>query len=50
MVLESVCNNCYGIVQRQKESTIDLEKLNSARRRLQENYQEAQNGLVLFVL
>ncbi|XP_031094167.1 probable mediator of RNA polymerase II transcription subunit 26c isoform X2 [Ipomoea triloba] len=27
-----------------RESTIDMEKLNSARRRLQENYQEAQNA------
>ncbi|XP_009613975.1 probable mediator of RNA polymerase II transcription subunit 26c [Nicotiana tomentosiformis] len=27
-----------------RESAIDLEKLNSARRRLQENYQEAQNA------
>lgn len=34
-------------MQRPKESTIDVERLNSARRRLQENYQEAQNGLVL---
>ncbi|KAK4411592.1 putative mediator of RNA polymerase II transcription subunitc [Sesamum angolense] len=31
----------------QREPVIDDERLNSARRRLQENYQEAQNGLIL---
>lgn len=36
------------IMQRaQREPVIDDERLNSARRRLQENYQEAQNGLLL---
>lgn len=30
----------------QKDSTIDPEKLASARRRLHENYQEAENGLL----
>ncbi|KAL0395548.1 UNVERIFIED_CONTAM: putative mediator of RNA polymerase II transcription subunitc [Sesamum calycinum] len=30
----------------QREPVIDDERLNSARRRLQENYQEAQNGLI----
>lgn len=41
---------CFtGYLQRPppRESAIDLEKLNSARRRLQENYQEAQNGVIL---
>ncbi|KAL8477757.1 hypothetical protein ACS0TY_029891 [Phlomoides rotata] len=31
----------------QREPVVDDEKLNSARRRLQENYQEAQNGMIL---
>lgn len=30
----------------QRESVMDDEKLNSARKRLQENYQEAQNGML----
>jgi len=40
---------CSGYLQRPppRESAIDIERLNSARRRLQENYQEAQNGVVL---
>ncbi|KAG9129283.1 hypothetical protein Leryth_015671 [Lithospermum erythrorhizon] len=29
-----------------RDDTIDMARLNSARRRLQENYQEAQNGLL----
>ncbi|KAL0282579.1 UNVERIFIED_CONTAM: putative mediator of RNA polymerase II transcription subunitc [Sesamum angustifolium] len=38
-------NYCNGIMQRaQREPVIDDERLNSARRRLQENYQEAQNA------
>lgn len=42
----SVLIYCIGILQRpHKESTIDPEKLASARRRLQENYKEVQNGL-----
>ncbi|KAG5575223.1 hypothetical protein H5410_055357 [Solanum commersonii] len=37
---------CSGYLQRPppRESAIDIERLNSARRRLQENYQEAQNA------
>jgi hypothetical protein len=31
-------------VREQKDNLMDLEKLDSARKRLQENYQEAQNG------
>ena len=33
------------MLQRPKEAQIDPDRLASARRRLQENYQEAQNGL-----
>lgn len=37
-----------GILQRQREQKdIDSEKLASARKRLQENYKEAENGLVI---
>jgi hypothetical protein len=31
-------------MREQKDNNLDLEKLDSARKRLQENYQEAQNG------
>lgn len=39
-----------GLVQNQKEKeiTIDAERFASARRRLHENYQEAQNGFSIF--
>jgi len=30
-----------------KDSLLDLDRLDSARKRLQENYQEAQNGKLL---
>jgi hypothetical protein len=44
------CQNDFGgffmqrMVKEQKDSHLDLERLDSARKRLQENYQEAQNG------
>jgi hypothetical protein len=38
------------IARDNKDSLLDLNKLDSARRRLQENYQEAQNGKVLICL
>ena len=31
-------------MREQKDNNLDLEKLDSARKRLHENYQEAQNG------
>jgi hypothetical protein len=31
-------------MREQKDNILDREKLDSARKRLQENYQEAQNG------
>jgi hypothetical protein len=31
-------------MREQKDNNLDLDKLDSARKRLQENYQEAQNG------
>ncbi|KAL6518494.1 hypothetical protein OROGR_018996 [Orobanche gracilis] len=34
----------------QKEPALDDERLNSARKRLQENYQEAQNGLISILI
>jgi len=47
---ETQCSKSLeGDLQRQqKESIIDLERLASARKRLQENYQEAQNGWTVF--
>jgi hypothetical protein len=35
------------VTREQRQSLLDLDKLDSARKRLQENYQEAQNGKLL---
>lgn len=35
------------VTKEQKQSLVDLDRLDSARKRLQENYQEAQNGKLL---
>jgi hypothetical protein len=35
------------VTREQKQSLVDLDRLDSARKRLQENYQEAQNGKLL---
>ena len=34
--------------QREQQKDVDSEKLASARKRLQENYKEAENGLLIF--
>ena len=44
-------NHFIGILQRQREQQqkdVDSEKLASARKRLQENYKEAENGSLIF--
>lgn len=46
-MIRGLSHSIWDIVQKQRDTAIDPDKFASARKRLHENYQEAQNGLIL---